>query len=150
VIASIQPASNSMFSRWAVARVGPERAKGLNAVASMLKNGVHLAFGTDYEEEPFEPMRGLFACVPRESLDDDTKTVWQPEQKLSLAECIHAYTSGSAYAEFEDGKKGELRAGECADFVVLSNDLTRISPADYLKTKVLRTVVGGRTVYRNN
>jgi len=150
VIASIQPASNSMFSRWAVARVGPERAEGLNAVASMLKNGVHLAFGTDYEEEPFDPMRGLFACVTRESLDDDTKTVWQPEQKLSLAECIHAYTSGSAYAEFEDGKKGELRAGECADFVVLSNDLTRISPADYLKTKVLRTVVGGRTVYRNN
>jgi predicted amidohydrolase YtcJ len=150
VIASIQPASNSMFSRWAVARVGPERAKGLNAVASMLKNGVHLAFGTDYEEEPFDPMRGLFACVTRESLDDGAKTVWQPEQKLSLAECIQAYTSGSAYAEFEDGKKGELRAGECADFVVLSNDLTRISPADYLKTKVLRTVVGGRTVYRNN
>jgi len=112
----------------------------------MLKNGVHLAFGTDYEEEPFDPMRGLFACVTRESLDGGTKAVWQPEQQLSLADCIHAYTSGSAYAEFEDGKKGELRAGEYADLVVLSNDITSISPADYLKIKVLRTVVGGRTV----
>jgi predicted amidohydrolase YtcJ len=150
VIASIQPASNSMFSRWAVERVGPERAKGLNAVASMLKNGVHLAYGTDYEEEPFDPMRGLFACVTRESLDGGPKVVWQPEQRLPLADCIHAYTSGSAYAEFEDGKKGELRAGEYADFVVLSNDITKIAPAEYLKTKVLRTVVGGRTVYQHN
>jgi predicted amidohydrolase YtcJ len=148
VIASIQPASNSMFSRWAVDRVGPERAKGLNAVASMLKDGVHLAFGTDYEEEPFNPMRGLFACVTRESLDDGPKTVWQPEQRLPLADCIRAYTSGSAYAEFEDGKKGELKAGEYADFVVLSEDITRISPPDYLKTEVLETVVGGRLVFQ--
>ena len=150
VIASIQPASNSMFSRWAVEHVGSERAKGLNAVASMLKSGVHLAFGTDYEEEPFDPMRGLFACVTRESLDGGPKAVWQPEQRLPLAECIRAYTSGSAYAEFEDGQKGELRVGELADFVVLSNDITRIQPADYLRTKILQTIVGGRTVYRNN
>ncbi len=92
-------------------------------------------YGTDYEKEPFDPMRGLFACVTRESLDGGPKAVWQPEQRLSLADCIHAYTSGSAYAEFEDGKKGELRAGEYADFIVLSNDITKISPAEYLKTK---------------
>ena len=67
---------------------------------------------------------------------------------LALADCIRAYTSGSAYAQFEEGKKGELKPGEYADFIVLSNDLTKVSPAQLTKTRVLRTVVGGRTVYQ--
>jgi len=52
-------------------------------------------------------------------------------------------------AQFEEGKKGELKAGEYADFIILSNDITKIPPAQYTKTQVLRTVVGGRTVYRS-
>ncbi len=58
-----------------------------------------------------------------------------------------AYTSGSAYGEFMEGKKGELKAGEFADFIVLSKDLTKVEPGEFINTKVLRTVVGGRTVY---
>jgi len=107
-----------------------------------------VALGTDYNGEPFNPMRGLFACVTRESLDDGPKSIWQPEERLTLADCIRAYTSGSAYAEFEDGKKGELKTGEYADFVVLSNDLTKVPPAEYLKTEVLVTVVGGHVMYQ--
>jgi predicted amidohydrolase YtcJ len=63
--------------------------------------------------------------------------------------CIRAYTSGSAYAQFEEGKKGELKAGEYADFIVLSDDLSKIPPAQYTKTRVLQTVAGGRTVYES-
>jgi predicted amidohydrolase YtcJ len=149
VIASMQPASTSSNDgRWSVQRVGPIRAKGVDAVGTMLKNGVHVALGTDYNGEPFNPMRGLFACVTRESLDDGPKSIWQPEERLTLADCIRAYTSGSAYAEFEDGKKGELKTGEYADFVVLSNDLTKVPPAEYLKTEVLVTVVGGHVMYQ--
>ena len=61
---------------------------------------------------------------------------------------VFAYTSGSAYAQFEEGKKGELKEGEFADFIVLSDDLTKMQPREYTNTKVLRTVVGGRTVYQ--
>ena len=69
---------------------------------------------------------------------------------IALDDCIRAYTCGSAYAEFEEGKKGELKQGEYADFVVLSNDFTKVPPSEYTKTRVLRTVVGGRTVYQAN
>jgi predicted amidohydrolase YtcJ len=72
---------------------------------------------------------------------------WQPQEKISLEDCIRAYTSGSAYGEFMEGKKGELKAGEFADFIVLSNDLTKVQPREYTNSKVLRTVVGGKTVY---
>ena len=102
---------------------------------------------TDYDVEPISPMRGLYACVTRELPDGGPKGGWQPQEKISLEDCIRAYTSGSAYAEFEEGKKGELKEGEYADFIVLANDLTKVPPAEYLKTQVVRTVVGGRVVY---
>ena len=74
---------------------------------------------------------------------------WQPQEKISLDDCIRAYTTGSAYAQFEEGRKGALVTGQYADFIVLSADLTKIPPAEYTKTHVLRTVVGGRTVYES-
>jgi len=148
VIASMQPSHQTTDMRWAEDRVGSERIKGAYAWATMQKNGVGLAFGTDYPVEPISPMRGLYACVTRERPDGGPRNGWEPQEKISLADCIRAYTSGSAYAQFEEGKKGELKAGEYADFVVLSDDLTKIPPAKYTKVRVLQTVVGGKTVYR--
>jgi predicted amidohydrolase YtcJ len=152
VIASMQPSHQTTDMRWAESRVGPERIKGAYAWASLQKSGARLAFGTDYPVEVVSPFRGLYACVTRLSaaagqLPNGTPSGWQPQEKISLQDCIRAYTSGAAYAEFEEGKKGELKAGEYADFLILSNDLTKVPPSDYLKTEILRTVVGGRTVY---
>jgi len=148
VIASMQPSHQTTDMRWAEDRIGRERIIGAYAWATMQKNGVRLAFGTDYPVEPISPFRGLYACVTRERPDGGPRNGWEPQEKISLEDCIRAYTSGSAYAQFEEGKKGELKPGEYADFVILSNDLTKIPPAQYTKTRVLRTVVDGRTVYQ--
>jgi predicted amidohydrolase YtcJ len=150
VIASMQPSHETTDMRWAGARIGPDRSRGAYAWASLEKSGAHLAFGTDYPVEPINPLRGLYACVTRELPDGGPAGGWQPQEKISLEDCIRAYTSGAAYAQFEEGKKGELKAGEYADFIVLSNDLTKIAPQQYTKTTVLLTVVGGRTVYPEN
>jgi len=147
VIASMQPSHETSDMRWAGSRLGPDRAKGAYAWASLQKSGVRLAFGTDYPVEPINPMRGLYACVTREFPEGGPAGGWQGQEKISLEDCIRAYTSGAAYAQFEEGKKGELKPGEYADFIILSNDLTKIPPQQYTKTTVLLTVVGGRTVY---
>jgi hypothetical protein len=149
-IASMQPSHETNDMRWAEQRLGPERSKGAYAWKSLQSAGARLAFGTDYDVEPINPLRGLYACVTREAVEGGPPGGWIPQEKLPLEDCISAYTTGSAYAEFMDGKKGELRVGEFADFVVLSQDLTKISPKDFLKTEVLRTVAGGRTVYQKN
>lgn len=150
VIASMQPSHETSDMRWAEQRIGPDRAKGAYAWASLLKSGAHLAFGTDYDVEPINPMRGLYACVTRELPEGGPAGGWEPQEKISLEDCIRAYTSGSAYAQFEEGKKGVLKAGEFADFIILSADLTKIPPKQYIKTTVLRTVVGGRTVFSDD
>jgi len=148
VIASMQPSHQTTDMRWTEDRIGRERLKGAYAWATMLRNGVHLAFGTDYPVEAISPFRVLYACVTRERPEGGPKDGWEPQEKISLADCIRAYTSGAAYAQFEDGKKGELKTGEYADFIILSSDLTKVPPSQYTHTRVLRTIVGGRTVYQ--
>jgi predicted amidohydrolase YtcJ len=69
------------------------------------------------------------------------------QEKLTIDEAIAAYTSGGAYADFSDHDKGTLAPGMLGDFVVLDRDITKVAPAEILKTRVLRTVVGGKTVY---
>jgi predicted amidohydrolase YtcJ len=150
VIASMQPSHETNDMRWAEQRIGPERAKGAYAWNSLQKAGAKLAFGTDYDVEPINPLRGIYACVTRELPDGGPAGGWEPEEKLPVDQCLRAYTYGSAYAEFAEGKKGELKVGEYADFVVLSTDLTKATPKEILKTEVLRTIVGGRVVYQKN
>jgi len=150
IIASMQPSHETNDMRWAEQRLGPERSKGAYAWKSLRDAGAKLAFGTDYDVEPINPLRGLYACVTREAVDGGPPGGWIPQEKLPLADCISAYTTGSAYAEFMENDKGELKPGKFADFVILSQDITKIPPRDILKTEVVRTVVGGKTVYQKN
>jgi predicted amidohydrolase YtcJ len=145
VIASMQPSHLTTDMNWAESRLGAKRAAHSYAWAEFLKHGVVLAFGTDYPVEPVTPFRGLYAAVTRQS--EDGKKSYYPEQKLTIEQAIAAYTTGSAYAEFSEKQKGKLEPGMLADFVVLDQDITAVPLPKILTTKVLRSVVGGRTVY---
>ncbi len=146
VIASMQPSHVLTDMNWAEARLGPKRAAYSYAWAAFLKKGVELAFGTDYPVEPVAPFRGLYAAVTRKS--EDGKKEYYPEQKLTMEQAIAAYTTGSAFAEFAEKDKGTLAPGMLADLVVLDTDITSVPPEKVLATKVLRTVLGGKTVYQ--
>jgi predicted amidohydrolase YtcJ len=145
VIASMQPNHLLTDMFWAVKRIGEERAKTSYGWAQFLRSGVHLAYGTDYPVEPITPFRGVYASITRK--DEAGTAQYHPEQKLDIDTTIAAYTNGSAYAEFAEREKGTLEPGKLADFIVLDRDITRVPPADILKTTVLRTVVNGKTVY---
>ncbi|MDR3741764.1 MAG: amidohydrolase [Terracidiphilus sp.] len=145
VIASVQPSHLLTDMNWAESRIGLERAKTSYPWKEFLDNGVRLAFGTDYPVEPITPFRGVYSAVTRKN-EAGTKEYF-PEQKLTIEQALAAYTTGSAYAEFMEKSKGTLAPGMLADFVVLDRDLTKVAPPEILKTKVLRTVVGGKTVY---
>jgi predicted amidohydrolase YtcJ len=147
VIASMQPYHAIDDGRWAEKRIGHERAKSSYAWRSMLDHGVKLAFGTDWPVAPLNPLLGLYAAVTRATTDGKYPGGWIPEQKITLAEAIEAYTLGSAYAEFTDIQKGSLTAGKLADVVILDADLFSIPPEKIKDAKVVTTIVGGRTVY---
>jgi predicted amidohydrolase YtcJ len=147
VIASMQPSHVLDDERWAADRLGPERIKGAYAWRTMERNGVHLAFGTDYPVESINPLRGVYACVTRELPGGGPMGGWQPQEKLPMEDCLRAYTAGSAYAEFEEARKGTLAPGMLADVVVFPVDITRIPPRDLLTTRVMMTIAGGKILY---
>jgi len=147
VIASVQPYHAIDDGRWAEARIGHDRASRTYAFRTFLNHGVHLAFGTDWDVAPLNPMLGLYAAVTRATLDGKHPEGWFPEQKLTIAEALEAYTMGSAYAEFQDKVKGSITAGKLADMVLLSDDLLTIDPVKIRDVKVLKTFVGGKAVF---
>jgi predicted amidohydrolase YtcJ len=147
VIASMQPTHLLTDMRWTEARLGPKRAGTCHTWAAFANKGVTLAFGTDYPVEPVTPFRGLYVAVTRKS--ENGKQEYFPLQKLTMDQAIAAYTTGSAFAEFEEKEKGKLVPGMLADFVVLDRDVTAASPEKILGAKVLRTVVGGKTAYED-
>jgi len=146
VIASMQPSHLLTDMAWAGARLGPERARRAYAWKSFLNHGVTLAFGTDYPVESISPFRGLYSAITRQN-EAGTQT-FEPQEKLTIEQAVYAYTQASAFAEFREHVVGVLQPGFECDFVVLDRDLLRTTPREVLNTKVLRTVVGGATVYQ--
>jgi len=145
VVASMQPCHLLTDMKWAETRLGQKRAAHSYAWADFLKRGVPLAFGTDYPVEPVNPFRGLYAATTRK--DERGKMEYYPEEKITIDQAIAAYTTGSAFAEFAEKDKGLIVPGMLADFVVLDRDPTAVDAQKLLGTRVLRTVVGGRTVW---
>lgn len=150
VIASVQPYHAIDDGRWAEPRIGHDRASRTYAFRTFLNHGVRLAFGTDWDVAPLNPMLSIYAAVTRATLDGKHPDGWFPEQKLTVGEAIEAYTMGSAYAEFQDTVKGSITAGKLADLVILSEDITTLDPVKIRDVKVLRTIVGGQTVFDAN
>ncbi|MEO8725578.1 MAG: amidohydrolase [Acidobacteriaceae bacterium] len=148
VIASVQPYHAIDDGQWLEKRIGVERGKTTYAFRTLLDHGVHLAFGTDWTVAPLNPLDTIYAAVTRATLDGKHPDGWNPEQKLTVAESVQAYTMGSAYAEFQEQEKGSIAPGKLADLVVLNGDIFKIAPAELRNVKVELTMVGGKVVYR--
>ena len=148
VIASMQPYHEMDDGRWAEPIIGHERSKTTYAFKSILDAGARLAFGSDWSVAPPTPLEGIYGAVTRETLDGKHPGGWIPEQKITVEDALRAYTSGAAYASFEENIKGTLEPNKLADFVLIDRDLTKIPPEEIRNAHVMTTVVGGRVVYQ--
>jgi predicted amidohydrolase YtcJ len=147
VIASMQPYHAIDDGRWAERVIGPERSRTTYAFRSLLDANARLAFGSDWFVAPPTPLEGIYAAVTRRTLDDKHPDGWVPEQKVTVEEALKAYTSGGAYASFEEREKGTIAPGMLADLTVIDRDLRTIPAAEIRSTKIVRTIVGGKTVF---
>ena len=153
VVAEVQPFHLSDDMRWMEERIGFERTKGAYAFKSIQASGAVLCFGTDWpgtsaSEYPINPMLGLYAAVTRQTLTGQPATGWFPNERIPIEEAIRAYTYNTAYANFEEKIKGSIEPGKLADLTVLSKNLLKVAPKEFLNTDVLYTIVGGKAVYQ--
>lgn len=147
VIASVQPYHAIDDGRWAAALIGPERTKTTYAFKSLFDANAIVVFGSDWPVAPATPLDGIYAAVTRRTLDGKNPEGWVPEQKITVQQSLLAYTKNAAYATFDENHKGTLETGKLADFVILSQDLTKIDKTLIRDVKVLQTFVGGKKVY---
>jgi predicted amidohydrolase YtcJ len=148
VIASMQPYHAIDDGRWAEKVLGPERIKSSYAWRSLLDQGAVLAFGSDWPVAPMDPLMGIYAATTRRTLDGKNPQGWVPEQRITVAEAVHAYTVGSAFAEHQEALKGSLEPGKLADVVVLSDDIFHIAPTEIVKARVYMTIFDGSVIYQ--
>ena len=123
---------------------GEEKMEHMFAHRSFLDAGIPVAPASDYTPGPYEPMMAIQSMVTRK---DMRGRVWGPSQRVTVTEAMRICTVHGAYASFEEDIKGTLEPGKLADFVILENDPHDVDPDSIVDIKIIRTVLGGRTVY---
>ena len=124
--------------------VGSELAKTSYNWRRYIDLGVHMSGGSDCPVEDCDPLANLYYAVTRMGMDGKP---WYPENGVTMEEALRMFTIEGAYSAFEEAERGSITVGKYADFTVLDKNIMKNPPEELLNTKVLMTVVNGKTVY---
>ena len=127
--------------------LGHERAQHADNFALWDDAGVRQVFGSDNPVMTLSALQGIEAAVTRMTEAGDPPGGWYPEGRISAEAALRHYTSDSAWGTDDEAERGTLEVGKFADFVVLSQNILQIDPTQISETRVLKTVMGGRTTF---
>lgn len=144
VVASMQP-SHCPSDIPLIRRYWGVRAANAFVFRTLIDRRIDLAFGSDAPIEPLAPLDGIAAAVRRAR--KGSRDVFYPDQKLTAAEALYYFTVGPAVATGQQHCRGFLLPGYPADFVILSEDITRIAASRIYDVRVLATVLDGRVMF---
>ena len=128
-------------------RVGEKRGNKSYNFKKFYDLGCVVAAGSDSPVEEYNPLHGIYAAVTRKTYSHLPEGGYNPEQKISIEQGIRAFTTGPAYATFEENKKGSIEVGKYADIVILDEDLYETEPDHIKDVKILKTIIGGKIVF---
>ena len=145
-VASMQPTHATSDAPWAEARLGRARLGRAYAWKDLIDGGVPIAFGSDFPVESFDPLAGLYAAETR--LPRGWSQPFLPGQRLTREQALRAFTSGAAFAERAESRRGMIREGYDADLTAFDGDILGVAPDGLERIGVALTVVGGRVEYQ--
>jgi len=148
IIASMQPTHATSDMPWAEERVGPRRIEGAYAWRRFLDAGVAMAFGSDFPVELADPRLGIYSGISRQDLVGAPEGGWRPEERMTRAEVLRAFTLGAAESLFLDHLVGSLEVGKRADLVVYERDIMQAPVAEVATVPIDLTLIDGQVVYR--
>ncbi|MBL8804841.1 MAG: amidohydrolase [Planctomycetes bacterium] len=148
VIASMQPTHATSDMPWAPRRLGPERIDGAYAWRELVGDPHQLAFGSDFPVERPHPFEGLYAAITCATPSGEPPDGFRPDQRLTAAEALSAFTWGAARAAHQEARRGRLEPGYFADLTVVDLDPLAVEPVQLLRARVLATIINGEVVYR--
>jgi predicted amidohydrolase YtcJ len=147
IVPSVQPTHATSDMYWAGERLGAQRLATAYAYQALLKQYGQVALGSDFPVEDINPLYGFHAAVARQDAKNFPVGGFQMDNALSRADALRGMTTWAAHAAFEDKRKGQIKTGMLADFVVLKTDLLT-APKEQLRTApVQQTWIGGKRVW---
>ena len=148
IIASVQPTHATSDMYWAEERLGHERIHHAYSYLRIFNSaGDRVAFGTDFPIEHIDPLATFFAATTRRDANNWPEQGFLPEQSVSPGMAITAMTHGAAYSAFGENDYGTIAVGQRANFTVLNTNLWNESDDQRATTKVVRTIVNGKSLY---
>ncbi len=145
VIASMQPIHATSDGPWVIKRIGEQRAlEGAYVWRKLINSGATVTSGTDTPVEDVNPIPNFYAAVTRKMANGQA---FFPEEKMTRAEALRAYTINNAYASFEENDLGSITPGKLADITVLSRDIMTVPDDSILGARVVYTIIGGQIRY---
>lgn len=148
VIPSMQPTHATSDMNMAEDRLGKERLKGAYAWRTFVDQGSRLASGSDFPIELANPFHGLHSAVTRQSQKNQPVEGWIPEESLSIEEALRSFTIDAAWAAHQETVLGGLDSGKWADFILIDQDIFKVSGEELWKTQVNQTWIAGELVYQ--
>jgi predicted amidohydrolase YtcJ len=148
VIPAMQPTHCTSDMGFVEARIGHKRAQGAYAWRWFLDEKLIIPMGSDFPVESNNPLYGIYAVITRQDHNGQPPGGWFPQHKVTIQEAIRGFTIWAAYGAFQEDVLGSIEKGKLADFTILDKDITKIKPAEILKTKVLYTIIAGKIRYQ--
>jgi predicted amidohydrolase YtcJ len=148
IIPSVQATHATSDMNWARLRLGYKRVKNAYAYERLLQQNGWMPNGTDFPIEGIEPLKTFYAAVVRKNSNGEPEDGYMMENALSRMEALKSITTWAAKSSFTEKERGSIEVGKAADFTILNTDILKASQYKLLKTKILYTIVDGKTVYK--
>jgi len=150
IVPSVQPTHATSDMDWAGERLGAQRLPTAYAYQELLKQYGQVALGSDFPVEDINPLYGFHAAVARQDAKNSPAAGFQMANALTREQALRGMTTWAAHAAFEEKRKGQIKPGMLADFVVLKTNLLT-APKEQLRTApVQQTWIGGQRVFSIN
>lgn len=147
IIPSVQPLHAMSDQLWSIKRLGTQRIQSAYLLKSLCAMHGWLPLGTDFPVESPDPIQTFIAAAFRIKRNQEPQTGWRLEEKLSREQALQGITTWAARASFDEKDRGKLAPGFFADFVIADQDLLSASLPQLIKTRILKTYIGGQQVY---
>lgn len=149
IIASMQPSHAIGDLKFAPDRLGFDRLVGAYAWKGVLNTGGLVVGGSDAPVEAGTPLIEFYAAIARKTPQGESGPGWHPEQAVSREEALAMFTSGPAFASFQEDDLGTIEVGKIADLTVFDSDLMTLPEANILDAKPVATVIAGEIVWQS-
>lgn len=150
VLAYAEPISIGVDLHYVEDRVGSDRIRDSYNYKTMLDMGIRMPLSSDCPVDSVNPMDSAYVAVNRTDLKGYPEGGWYKEQALSIREVIKGFTIESAYASFDENRKGSIKKDKYADFIIISDEITSINSKQLKDVLVLETYLGGKSVFKRN